>query len=80
MVGFPSPRRSGASGGCARGAVTAIAEQPGLGPVYSRDPRYRAWRLKGMPYLLFYRADAAADTIWIVAAWSAMRGTRPELP
>lgn len=61
-------------------AAGAMAEHPGLGPTYSRDPRYRTWRLKGTPYVLFYRVDDAAETIWIVAAWSALRGAGPELP
>lgn len=61
-------------------ALDAIAEHPGLGPPYPRDPRYRTWRLKGTPYVLFYRVDDAAGTIWIVGAWSAMRGSAPELP
>jgi hypothetical protein len=29
---------------------------------------------------LFYRVDVAAETIWIVGAWSALRGSGPELP
>jgi len=61
-------------------AVGAIGEHPGLGPAYPPDPRYRTWRLKGTPYVLFYRVDDAAGTIWIVVAWSAMRGSGPELP
>ena len=61
-------------------AVDAMAEHPGLGPAYSRDPRYRTWRLKGTPYVLFYRVDDAAETIWIVVVWSALRGSGPELP
>jgi plasmid stabilization system protein ParE len=61
-------------------AVGAMAEHPALGPTYSRDPRYRTWRLKGTPYVLFYRVDAAAETVWIVVAWSALRGSGPELP
>src|SRR5206468_3321182 len=40
-------------------AVAAIAEHPAAGPNYSGDPRYRTWRLKGTPYLLFYRIDEA---------------------
>jgi plasmid stabilization system protein ParE len=61
-------------------AVTAMAAHSGLGRRYSRDPRYRTWRLKGTPYLLFYRVDEPNDTIWIVVAWSAKRGVGPELP
>jgi plasmid stabilization system protein ParE len=61
-------------------AVAAMAEHSGLGPTYSRDPRYRTWRLRGTPYVLFYRVDEAAETIWIVVAWSALRGSGPELP
>ena len=61
-------------------AVTAVAEHPGLGPTYSRNPSYRTWRLKGTPYVLFYRVDDAAETIWIVGAWSALRGSGPKLP
>ncbi|MCM2333463.1 MAG: type II toxin-antitoxin system RelE/ParE family toxin [Anaeromyxobacteraceae bacterium] len=61
-------------------AVTAMAEHPGLGPTYSRDPRYRIWRLRGTPHVLFYRVDEAVGTIWIVVAWSALRGSGPELP
>lgn len=61
-------------------AVAAVAEHPGLGTIYSRDPRYRTWRLRGTPYVLFYRVDEAVETIWIVVAWSALRGSGPELP
>lgn len=61
-------------------AVAAMVEHPGLGPTYSQDPRYRTWRLRGTPYVLFYRVDEAAETIWIVVAWSALRGSGPELP
>jgi plasmid stabilization system protein ParE len=61
-------------------AVGAMSEHPGLGPAYQPDPRYRTWRLKGTPYVLFYRIDAPAETIWIVVAWSAVRGSGPELP
>ena len=61
-------------------AVGAIGEHPGLGPAYPPDPRYRTWRLKGTPYVLFYRVDHTAGTIWIVVAWSSMRGSGPELP
>jgi mRNA-degrading endonuclease RelE of RelBE toxin-antitoxin system len=43
-------------------------------------PSYRTWRLKGIPYVLFYRVDDAAETIWIVGAWSALRGSGPALP
>ena len=57
-----------------------MAEHPGLGPTYSHDPSYRTWRLKGTPYVLFYRVDDAAETIWFVGAWSALRGLGPELP
>jgi plasmid stabilization system protein ParE len=61
-------------------AITGMSEHPGLGPTYSRDPRYRTWRLRGTPYVLFYRVDEPAETIWIVVAWSALRGSGPELP
>lgn len=61
-------------------AVGAMAEHPGLGLTYSRDQRYRTWRPKGTPYILFYRVDDAAETIWIVVAWSAQLGSGPELP
>ncbi len=61
-------------------AVGAMGEHPGLGPTYLPNPRYRTWRLKGTPYVLFYRIDDATGTIWIMVAWSAMRGTGPELP
>jgi len=61
-------------------AVDAMAEHPGLGPTYSQNPRYRSWRLKGTPYVLFYRVDDEAGAIWIVVAWSALRGAGPELP
>ena len=61
-------------------AVEAMSEHPGLGRTYSPDPRYRTWRLKGTPYVLFYRVDVAAETILIVVAWSALRGSGPELP
>jgi mRNA-degrading endonuclease RelE of RelBE toxin-antitoxin system len=43
-------------------------------------PSYRTWRLKGIPYVLFYRVDDAAETIWIVGAWSALRGSGTALP
>lgn len=61
-------------------AIDTMAEHPNAGPAYSQDPRYRTWRLKGTPYVLFYRVDEAADTVWIVVAWSGMRGAGPELP
>jgi plasmid stabilization system protein ParE len=61
-------------------AVDAMAEHPALGTVYFHDPRYRTWRLRGTPYLLFYRVDAAVETVWVVVAWSAVRGSGPELP
>jgi plasmid stabilization system protein ParE len=61
-------------------AITGMAEQPGLGPTYPRDPLYRTWRLRGTPYVLFYRVDDSAETIRIVVAWSALRGAGPELP
>jgi plasmid stabilization system protein ParE len=61
-------------------AVDAMAEHPALGLTYPHDPRYRTWRLRGTPYLLFYRVDDAAETVWIVVAWSAVRGSGPELP
>jgi plasmid stabilization system protein ParE len=61
-------------------AIEAMAEHPIAGPTYSKDPRYRTWRLRGTPYVLFYRVDEAADTLWVVVAWSAMRGAGPELP
>lgn len=57
-----------------------MAEHPGLGRAYASDPGYRTWRLKGTPYVLFYRVDEAAETVWIVAAWSAIRGAGPDLP
>jgi plasmid stabilization system protein ParE len=61
-------------------AVAAMAEHPGLGPTSSHDPRYRTWRLRGTPYVLFYRVDDSTETIWIVVAWSALRGSGPGLP
>lgn len=61
-------------------AVCALVEHPEAGPAYSRDPRYRTWRLRGTPYVLIYRVDASADTIWIVVAWSAGRGANPIVP
>jgi plasmid stabilization system protein ParE len=61
-------------------AVALIAEHPDVGPTYPADPRYRTWRLEGTPYILFYRVDEAADTVWVVAAWSGRRGAGPELP
>ena len=61
-------------------AVGAMAEHPGLGQSYSPDPRYRTWRLRGTPYVLFYRVDASAEAVLIVVAWSALRGSGPELP
>jgi len=61
-------------------AVAAMSEHPGLGRTYSPDPRYRIWRLKGTPYVLFYRVDVAAETVPIAVAWSALRGSGPELP
>jgi plasmid stabilization system protein ParE len=61
-------------------AVAATAEHPEIGRIYTADPRYRTWRLKGTPYVLFYRVDAVSDTVWIVVAWSARRGAGPELP
>lgn len=61
-------------------AFDVMAEHPGAGPVYAQDSRYRTWRLKGTPYVLFYRLDEAGDTIWIVVAWSGVRGTGPTLP
>ena len=48
--------------------------------VYAADPKYRTWRLRGTPYVLFYRIDEAASTFWVVVAWSARRGVGPELP
>lgn len=35
---------------------------------------------QGHPYVLFYRVDDAIGTIWVIAAWSAVRGSGPELP
>jgi plasmid stabilization system protein ParE len=61
-------------------AVAVIAEHSDVGRTYPADPRYKTWRLKGTPYILFYRVDEAADTIWVVVAWSGRRGTAPELP
>ena len=61
-------------------ALEAIAEHPELGQRYSARPQYRTWRLRGTPYVLFYRVDEAAETILIVVAWSAMRGAGPTLP
>jgi plasmid stabilization system protein ParE len=61
-------------------AVTLMAEHPELGQAYSGDPRYRTWRLKGTPYVLFYRIDETAGAIWVVVAWSTKRGTGPTLP
>jgi len=66
--------------GAIEAAVAAMAEHPGLGRTYSPDPRYRTWRLQGTPYVLFYRMDAAAETVLIVVAWSALRGSGPDLP
>jgi plasmid stabilization system protein ParE len=61
-------------------AVGAMAEHPGLGRPYSENPTYRIWRLKGTPYVLFYRVDEAAETIRVVSAWSGVRGSGPDLP
>ena len=61
-------------------AVARIAEHPNIGRIYSADPRYKTRRLKGTPYILFYRTDTVTDTVWVVVAWSAMRGDGPELP
>ena len=61
-------------------AVGALAEHPGLGRPYSVNPTYRTRRLKGTPYVLFYRVDEAAETIRVVSAWSGVRGSGPELP
>jgi plasmid stabilization system protein ParE len=61
-------------------AVAAMAEHPALGPTYRHESRYRTWRLRGTPYVLFYRVDDAAETVWVVVAWSAVRGSGPELP
>ena len=47
---------------------------------YSARPQYRTWRLQGTPYVLFHRVDEAAETIFVVVAWSAMRGAGPTLP
>jgi hypothetical protein len=43
-----------------------VAEHPELGPTYSHDPSYQV--------------DDAAETFWIVGAWSALRGSGAELP
>jgi plasmid stabilization system protein ParE len=61
-------------------AVAVISEHPDVGRTYSGDPRYKTWRLKGTPYVLFYRVDQSADTVWVVVAWSGRRGAGPELP
>lgn len=61
-------------------ALAAITAQPQLGQRYERNARYRLWRLKGTPYVLFYRIDEATETIWIAVAWSLVRGMGPALP
>ncbi len=61
-------------------AIALLAEHPDIGRVHAADPTYRTWRLKGTPYFLFYRVDQAADTIWVVIAWSGRRGAGPDLP
>lgn len=60
--------------------LAVIAEHPDAGRTYTPDPRYRTWRLKGTPYVLFYRVDGGAKTVWVVVVWSARRGVGPELP
>jgi plasmid stabilization system protein ParE len=60
-------------------ALEAILAHPELGPRYAKAPQYRTWRLRGTPYVLFYRVDEAADTIWVAVAWSAKRGVGPDL-
>jgi plasmid stabilization system protein ParE len=61
-------------------AVAELAEHPDLGPIYGANPRYRTKRLRGTPYVLFYRTDREADLVMVVVAWSAKRGAGPELP
>jgi plasmid stabilization system protein ParE len=61
-------------------AVAVLEEHPDIGRIYQANPRYRTWRLKGTPYVLFYRLDEGVDTIWVVVAWSGRRGAGPELP
>ena len=56
-------------------AIEAMAEHPGLGPPYRQDPKYRTWRLKGTPYVLFYRVDdAGVDGPWSRGAPCAVWG------
>jgi len=62
------------------GSRATEVEHPGLGPTYSHNPSYRTWRLEGTPYVLLDRVGDAVETIWIVDAWSALRGSGPELP
>ena len=61
-------------------ALDAMLSNPEIGSRYSKEPRYRLWRLKGTPYVLFYRVDETADTIWVAVVWSANRGAGPPLP
>ena len=35
-------------------ALDAMLSNPEIGSRYSKEPRYRLWRLKGTPYVLFY--------------------------
>lgn len=60
-------------------ALNAIRAHPEVGRSYTKARQYRIWRLKGTPYLLFYRIDARSDTILVAVAWSAKRGVGPAL-
>ena len=60
-------------------ATARLCELPASGSPYGniRGRKVRRGRVGKTPYYLYYVADA--ETVTILAVWSAMRGAEPEL-
>ncbi len=56
-----------------------LSRQPYIGRPYPERPDVRTHLLRKTPYHVFYAVDDEADTLHVLAVWSAMRGEGPPL-
>lgn len=62
-------------------ATSMLCEMPSMGSLYEskRGRDVRRSRVGKTPYYLYYVVDADAETVSVLAIWSAMRRAGPDL-
>jgi plasmid stabilization system protein ParE len=63
-------------------ATSLLAVTPRAGKAYRRatSASYRRLLLRRSRFHVYFVIDEAAQVVWIVAIWNAVRGHGPELP